>query len=138
MLPEPLKKLAVTKLPKLALPVTKLPVILAVPFIFAPVPVTTNTLALPTADILTLPLAAGMFTLLLPLDTPEVVIPVKYTPLPVKKLADTLLPRLALPERILANSVNVTTSDDIPTLLPNAISALLTSHPIQAIFALVS
>ena len=105
---------------------------------FAPVPVITTTLALPTALKFILPLADGILTLLLPLDRPAVVIPVKYIPLPVKKLADTLLPKLALPERMLAHSVNVTTSEDIPTLLPNAISALLISHPIQAIFALVS
>ena len=62
----------------------------------------------------------------------------KLLPLPLKKLAVTVLPNCALPERMLANEVNVTTSDDILTLLPNAISALLTSHPIQEIFALVS
>ena len=38
-----------------------------VPDTFTPVPVTTNMLALPTALMLTLPLAAGIFTLLLPL-----------------------------------------------------------------------
>ena len=52
----------VTKLPKLALPVA-----FNVPAIFTPVPVTINMFALPTALILTLPLALGIFTLLLPL-----------------------------------------------------------------------
>ena len=58
---------AVPKLPTLALPET-----FAVPVIFAPVPVTTNTLAVPTAEILTLAFATTV-TLLLPL----VSIPVK-------------------------------------------------------------
>ena len=67
LLPAPLKKLAVTRLPRLALPADRLPVILAVPSMFAPVPVITTTLALPIALKFILPLAVGMFTLLLPL-----------------------------------------------------------------------
>ena len=39
-----------------------------VPATLTPVPVTTNMFALPTADMLTFPFAAGMFTLLLPFD----------------------------------------------------------------------
>ena len=47
----------------------------------APVPVTTNTLAVPTADILTFPLAAGIFTLLLPFaNTPKILPPKKLFP----------------------------------------------------------
>ena len=53
--------------PALILPAVRLPVIFAVPVMFAPVPVITKTLALPTALMLTLPLAEGMFTLLFPL-----------------------------------------------------------------------
>ena len=64
--------------PKLLCPVT-----FNVPAIFAPVPVTTN-VVLPTAVRLILPLDDGIFTLLLPFATPAVVIPVRYTPLPVK------------------------------------------------------
>ena len=52
------------------LPPVMLPVALMVPATFIPVPVTTNMLALPTALMLTFPFAAGMFTLLLPLETP--------------------------------------------------------------------
>ena len=61
MLPVAVIKPAVSKLPTIVLPVT-----LAVPVMLAPVPVTTN-VVLPTAVILTLPLAEGMFTLLFPL-----------------------------------------------------------------------
>jgi hypothetical protein len=51
-----------------------------VPVTFIPVPVTTTTLALPIADILTLPFAAGILTLLLPFANtptklPDVVLP---------------------------------------------------------------
>ena len=99
LLPAPLKKLAIARLPKLALPADifpvavnvlaeitfalvmlppeplpaiilpadKLPVTLAVPLIFAPVPVITTTLALPAALKFILPFTAGMFTLLVPL-----------------------------------------------------------------------
>ena len=62
MLPVPV----ITPLPKPKLPTLALPEIFAVPVILAPVPVTTNTLALPAALILTFPLAAGILTLLLP------------------------------------------------------------------------
>ena len=58
---------------------------LAVPIILAPVPVTTNMLALPTALILTFPFAAGMFTLLLPFARePPVILP---TTLPINVVA---------------------------------------------------
>ena len=55
------------KLPPTPEPVTRIPVMFAVPATFIPVPVTTTTLLLPTALIVMLPLAAGMFTLLFPL-----------------------------------------------------------------------
>ena len=50
--------------PTLALPVT-----FNVPATFAPVPVTTTIFALPTAEILTLPFAAGIFTFELPFES---------------------------------------------------------------------
>ena len=88
----PVKKLAVAKLPKSALPndplpvadtipvVIKLPpVILAValnvPVMFAPVPVIVM-VVLPAEAIVTFPLAVAIFTLLLPFDTPAVFNPV--------------------------------------------------------------
>ena len=52
----------VTILPTVALPVT-----FNVPATLTPVPVTTSMFALPTALMFTLPLAAGIFTLLFPL-----------------------------------------------------------------------
>ena len=70
--------------PTVKLPATKLPVIFAVPAMFAPVPVTTNTLALPAALILTFPFELGILTLLFPLARIDVVMLVKYIPLPVK------------------------------------------------------
>jgi len=54
-------------LPPDAAPTIIFPVVFNVPDTFTPVPVTTTTLALPTALIFTFPLAAGMFTLLFPL-----------------------------------------------------------------------
>ena len=56
--------------PAVMLPATKVPVMFAVPVIFAPVLVTTTTLEVPDTPIVTLPLATGMFTLLLPLLIP--------------------------------------------------------------------
>jgi hypothetical protein len=56
------------------LPAIKLPDTLSVPVIFAPVPVTTKTFALPADEILTLPFAAGILTLLLPFATLDVLI----------------------------------------------------------------
>ena len=99
----------VTKLPTVALPVT-----FSVPAIFAPVPVTTNILALPALLILTLLFAVTNtlllpFTIVLPALT---VIPVNRLPLPVKKFAVTKLPKLALPAVMLpvtARLLNVPT-----------------------------
>ena len=54
-------------LPAIILPAVKLPVVLNVPATLTPVPVTINMFALPTALMFTLPLADGIFTLLLPL-----------------------------------------------------------------------
>ena len=66
-------------------PVTaKLPVMFAVPKMFAPVPVTTNMFALPIADMLTFPFAVGILTLLLPFAIDVVAaIPVSNAPLPI-------------------------------------------------------
>ena len=112
-----------------------LPVTLALPVTVNPVPVTTTMLAFPTALMLTLPLALGIFTLLFPLAMlapPDAVIPVSCEPLPIKKLADKLpLASLsaivfavfadagALPCNILAfkfdtNVVDVTTNGAVP------------------------
>ena len=68
MLPVVMIAVAVPKLPTLALPVA-----FSVPAMLAPVPVTTSMFALPTALIVTLPFADGMFTFELPFTTdPEV------------------------------------------------------------------
>jgi hypothetical protein len=120
----------VTKLPKLALPVA-----FNVPAILTPVPVTINILALPTALILTLPFAAGIFTLLLPFDNPAVVIPVRYIPLPVKKLADTLLPKLALPDVILPVTAKLL---NVPTLVMFGCAAVVTVPAVVALVALLA
>ena len=62
--------------PAIRLPAVRLPVMLAVPVILAPVPVITRTLALPVALMLTLPLADGMLTFELPLASiPFVTLP---------------------------------------------------------------
>ena len=57
-----------------------LPVTPSVPVMFAPVPVTTSMLALPAALTLTLPAAAGIFTLLVPLEILDVLTLAKLTP----------------------------------------------------------
>ena len=116
----------VTRLPKLALPVA-----FNVPAILTPVPVTTI-VVLPTAVKLMLPFAAGMLILLLPLDTPAVVIPVRYTPLPVKKLADTLLPKLALPAVMLPVTLKLV---NVPTEVMFGCAAVVT---VPAVVALVA
>ena len=78
--------LAPVKLPPPPVPVdivpvtTKLPDTFATPLIFAPVPVTTNILALPTALMLTLPLAAGIFTLLFPFACTPIKLPTVALP----------------------------------------------------------
>ena len=88
--------------PAVMLPAIKLPVMFAVPEIFAPVPVTINMFALPATLVVTLPFAVTA-TLLFPftIELPALaVIPVNRLPLPLKKLAVTKLPKLALPELI--------------------------------------
>ena len=116
--------------PALIFPAVILPVTPNVPVIFAPVPVITNTFALPTALILTLPLLEGILTLLLPFDIPAVVMPVKYIPLPVKKLADTLLPKLALPEVMLPVTAKLVS---VPTLVIFGCAAVYTVPAINAL-----
>ena len=66
-------------------PVTaKLPVMFAVPKMFAPVSVITKTFALPIADMLTFPFATGILTLLLPFAIVVVAAtPVNNAPLPI-------------------------------------------------------
>ena len=88
----------VTKLPTVTLPVA-----FSVPATLTPVPVTTKMLALPATLVDTLPFAETS-TLLLPftIELPALaVIPVNKLPLPVKKLAVTKLPKLALPDVML-------------------------------------
>ena len=91
--------------PTVILPTVALPVMFAVPVMFAPVPVTTSTLALPTALILTFPLAAGILTLLLPLacgpiklpafKLPEIfAVPLIFAPVPV--IVNVVLPTAAI------------------------------------------
>ena len=63
--------------PKSKLPILALPVTFNVPATLTPVPVTTTIFALPTALILTLPLALGIFTLLLPLACTPMILPPK-------------------------------------------------------------
>ena len=88
----------VTILPTVALPVT-----FSVPATLTPVPVTINMFALPALLSVILPFATTD-TLLLPftIELPALtVMPVSKLPLPLKKLAVTKLPRLALPDVIL-------------------------------------
>ena len=73
--------LAPVKLPPVPAPIIKLPVMFAVPATFIPVPVTTTTLALPTALKLIFPFADGILTFEFPFANtptklPDVVLPV--------------------------------------------------------------
>jgi hypothetical protein len=105
--PDPL----VDKLPTVVLPVT-----FNVPAMFAPVPVIINIFALPATLVVTLPFAVTV-TLLFPftIELPALtVIPVNKLPLPVKKLADTLLPKLALPDVMLPVTAKLVS---VPTLV---------------------
>ena len=62
------------------LPADKLPVTSNVPAIFAPVPVTTKTLAVPLTLVVTFPPAVAMLILLLPFATPAVPIVMNDNP----------------------------------------------------------
>ena len=91
-----------------------LPVTFNVPATLTPVPVTTIMFALPATLVVILPFAETStllfpFTIVLPALT---VIPVNRLPLPLKKLAVTKLPKLALPDVMLpvtAKLLNVPT-----------------------------
>ena len=91
---------------------------LSVPFIFAPVPVTTKTFALPTAEMLILPFADGMLTLLFPLANG-----------PYSACADKLPVKLPVPDTLTPVPVTITTFALpialIPMLLSVAILILL-------------
>jgi hypothetical protein len=70
--------------PPVPAPAVILPLTLALPVTTNPVPVTTTTLALPIAEMLTLPFADGILTLLFPFaNTPT-------------KLPDVVLPEIHL------------------------------------------
>ena len=82
--PEPLPLTAVnTALFAPIFPTLALPVAFNVPVMFAPVPVTTTIFALPAAEILTFPLAAGMFTFDVPLACAPMKLPAVIFPVPV-------------------------------------------------------
>ena len=98
--------------------------IVILPDRFAPVPVMTIILALPTAEKLILPLATGIFTLLLPLlingplDTPVSCepLPIKYAPLILPVVFMLLLPVSNVPA-ILTPVPVTTTTFALPTAL---------------------
>ena len=94
-----LTKLAPLMLPPVPVPTVKLPVTLAVPAIFAPVPVTTTIFALPTAEILTFPFAAGILIFELPFAIVLTVIPVSADPLPTNPVA-VIYPFARLAEKL--------------------------------------
>ena len=69
-------------------------------------------------------------------NTPFVatILPTLALPVALNVVANTPVVNV-LPDLVLAKEVNVTTSFVIETFEPNAISALLTSQPMNAIFA---
>ena len=95
-----------------------LPVVSNVPVMFAPVPLTITMFALPTAEMLTLPFAVGMFTLLFPLANG-----------PYNACADKLPVKLPVPDTLTPVPVTITTFALpialIPMLLSVAILILL-------------
>jgi hypothetical protein len=101
----------VTIFPTVALPVT-----FNVPATLTPVPVTIKMFALPATLVVTLPFAVTT-TLLLPftIELPALtVMPVNKLPLPLKKFAVTRLPKLALPDVMLAVTAKLL---NVPTLV---------------------
>ena len=111
------------------LPTFALPVAFSVPVMLAPVPVTTTTLAVPTEEILTLPLAAGMFMFELPLANAPINV-VAVIELFAKLL---LIPALAhsaiLPLVALANIT-------YPVPVPGAVTLMLSATLAYATFKL--
>ena len=134
-LPSPWKKLAVARLPKLALPDDILPVAITlmvpklrtlafqvafnVPAILAPVPVITTTFAVPPRVTLILPLLTGIDTLDVPFerDVPIGIL-VSKLPSPWKKLAVARLPKLAFP--VTAKLPKVPTDVRLEVVIPEA------------------
>ena len=112
------------RLPTLALPVP----VLSVPATFTPVPVTTRILALPTALMLTLPLAAGMLMFELPLACAPIILAAERFPLkfPVPVTFTPVLVKFA----IIAPATAIGTLPPLATMLmllvPFAISAAVT------------
>ena len=97
-----------------------------VPDTFIPVPVTTTTLALPADEILTFPFAAGILTLLVPLD-----------------IESALPPDCATQLRLLAPSVDKTYPDVPPDILrlataPNVTLAVVVKLTTPVALATVS
>ena len=133
--------------PTLMLPAVKLPVTFAVPLMFAPVPVTTNTLVLPDALILTFPLELGILTLLLPLLMLDVLIPTQLNPpepfvcntyplVPPVIVTLPTAPKLVVPEtvRLLAEIIFVF---KLPKLaLPVIVTKLLVLLNVNAVLVL--
>jgi hypothetical protein len=112
----------VTILPTVAFPVT-----FNVPATFTPVPVTIKMFALPDTLVVTLPFAVTVtlllpFTIVLPALT---VMPVNRLPLPVKKLAVTKLPKLALPDEILPVTSKLVS---VPVLVIFGCALVVTVH----------
>ena len=123
--PEPL----VDKLATVVFPLT-----FSVPATLTPVPVTINIFALPATLVVTLPFAATStllfpFTIVLPALA---VIPVNRLPLPLKKLAVTKLPRLALPDVILPVTAKL---DNVPTEVIFGCAAVVTVPAVVALLA---
>ena len=116
------------------LPTVVLPVAFNVPATFTPVPVTINMFALPATLVVTFPFATTdtllfPFTIELPALT---VIPVNKLPLPLKKLAVTKLPKLALPDVILPVTARLV---NVPTEVMFGCAAVVTVPAVVALLA---
>ena len=118
------------------LPTFALPVAFNVPATLIPVPVTTTTFALPTAEILTLPLAAGISTLLLPLLILLVLTDIQLKlPLPLVERTCPLLPPVIMTLPTAPRLATPATTNPVvprfPTLaLPVAFNVPVTFTPV--------
>ena len=136
MLPVVVIALAPAAIIPMTLPALKLPVVAIlpepvfnVPATLTPVPVTTTTLATPTADMLTLPLAAGILTLLFPFASGPMILPalklpvVEILPAPMFNVPATLIPVPVIVNVVLPAAAIVTLPFAVPKntlLLPLA------------------
>ena len=126
----------VVKIPRAApmLPTLALPDAFNVPATLTPVAVTTTTLAVPIAEILTLPLAAGMFTFELPFACGPIKLPTVALPV------DRIVPAILMPVAVITTTFAVPATSKL--MFPPAAGMLTSEFPLarlpMKVFALIT